>query len=69
MKITPIRPANKLSAKFDEICTEASDIAIVAVKKDGSIIYLLNDNLTQGAALIGALEIVKADIVASQFVE
>lgn len=68
MKVTPIRPnVNALSARFDEIVKEASDIAIVAVKPDGTVLYLLNDQLKQGAALIGALEIMKADIVAAQF--
>ena len=70
MKVTPINSrANALSAKFDEIVAEASDIAIIAVKRDGSVVYLLNDNLKQGAALIGALEIAKADIVSYQFSE
>lgn len=68
MKVTLIRPtANALSAKFDEIVRDASDLAIIAVKRDGSIVYLINDNLTQGAALVGALEIAKADLIASQF--
>lgn len=52
-----------LSDKFEEAMDGAVDVCMVTVKADGSIAYLLGDDIRQAAALVGALEIAKADII------
>lgn len=57
------RRLQSLGAQFDDVMNGAVDVCLVTVKADGSVAWLLGDELSQAPALVGALEMAKQDIV------
>lgn len=57
------RRLQALGVRFDEVMSGAVDVCLVTVKADGSIAYMLGDDINQAPALVGGLEMAKQDII------